>query len=218
MSIPDEAMTSTSGCCSGTRGGRTGLPTRPSASWGGVRRPFPRRGGPGTGAEAAFRPGVRRAWRPPTTCPTIDLADYLGESDGEIHLPAADRGLVRDQLERGAPPLDRRGVKLDGNHWVPTRWTSRPRHWAERFYRSGSGASQNFTARLDRVARKRYIPSPSGAPGVEPRRLREASPVSEAQWSLKTEQRASPWAKAIWRYGNVQARPIRCASVPDGHK
>src|ERR1700761_8803644 len=77
-----------------------------------------------------------------------------------------------------------------------------------------SGVSQNFPSRTRQATDGALYSVALWGSLVGPRRLRETNPVSEAQRSLKTEQRASPWVNPI-DLRNVQPDPIRRASAPD---
>jgi tyrosyl-tRNA synthetase len=70
-------------------------------------------GGAGSRAEAAFDQ-VFVAHAPPDDMPAVDLADYLGESDGEIHLPRLIAGSFGISSSEARRLLTGGGVKLDG--------------------------------------------------------------------------------------------------------
>src|ERR1700761_9162583 len=85
--------------------------------------------------------------------------------------------------------------------------TSPPRPLPGGSSRSGSGVSQNFPPGTRQAPDGALYSVALWGSLVEPRRLREASPASEAQRSLKTEQRASPWVNPI-DLRNVQPDPF----------
>jgi len=171
MSIPDEAMDEYFRLLLGDAGRPDGPPNQAKRELG--RRIVDRfhGEGAGTGAEAAFDQVFRRACAPRRHARHRPRRLPGGERRRDPPA-AADRGLVRISSSEARRLLTGGGVKTRRqSHWVPTRWTSRPRHWRSGFYRSGSGASQNFTARARQSSResaifRRPLGLPCGAPGV----------------------------------------------------
>jgi tyrosyl-tRNA synthetase len=113
MSIPDEAMDEYFRLLLGDAGRPDGPPNQAKRELG--RRIVDRfhGKGAGTGAEAAFDK-VFVAHAPPDDMPDVDLADYLGESDGEIHLPRLIAGSFGISSSEARRLLTGGGVKLDG--------------------------------------------------------------------------------------------------------
>jgi tyrosyl-tRNA synthetase len=112
MSIPDEAMEEYFRLLLGMERPE-GPPNQAKRELG--RRIVDRFHGDGAGAEAeaAFdRVFVQHAV--PDDVPEVDLAEYLGESDGEVHLPRLIAGSFGISSSEGRRLLAQGGVKLDG--------------------------------------------------------------------------------------------------------
>ncbi len=112
MSIPDDAMDEYFRLLLGTEQSQ-GAPNQAKRELG--RRIVDRFHGAGAGAEAeaAFdRVFVEHAV--PADVPEVDLADYLGEGDGEVHLPRLIASLFGISSSEGRRLLAQGGVKLDG--------------------------------------------------------------------------------------------------------
>jgi tyrosyl-tRNA synthetase len=113
MSIPDEAMDEYFRLLLGDQGAPAGPPNQAKRELG--RRLVDRFHGAGAGAEAeaAFdRVFVEHAV--PDDVPEVDLADYLGGGDGEVHLPRLIAGSFGLSSSEGRRLLAQGGVKLDG--------------------------------------------------------------------------------------------------------
>jgi tyrosyl-tRNA synthetase len=112
MSIPDEAMGEYFRLLLGTERPE-GAPNQAKRELG--RRIVDRFHGEGAGAEAeaAFdRVFVRHAV--PEDLPEVDLGEYLGDDDGEIHLPRLIAGSFGISSSEARRLLSQGGVKLDG--------------------------------------------------------------------------------------------------------
>jgi tyrosyl-tRNA synthetase len=113
MSIPDEAMDEYYRLLLGEAGCPDKAPNQAKRELG--RRIVDRFHGEGTGAEAeaAFdRVFVKHAV--PDDIPEVDLAEYLGDGDGKVHLPRLIAGSFGISSSEGRRLLAQGGVKLDG--------------------------------------------------------------------------------------------------------
>ena len=152
-----------------------------------------RRGG--GGAEAALQPALRRARGRPTRSRSSTWPPSSARTAARSTCRALIGRRLRDQLQRGAAPDRRRaGVKLDGEPSPPDTLDLR-RRGARRAGSPGRQAALRAPSAselgLDKPSRRSAIfLGPSGAGPVRAPASRAASPVAEAQRSLKTEQRA----------------------------
>ena len=113
MSIPDEAMDEYYRLLLGEGGRPDGPPNQAKRELG--RRIVGRFHGEEAGAEAeaAFdKVFVQHAV--PDDIPEVDLAEYLGDGDGEVHLPRLIAGAFGISSSEGRRLLGQGGVRLDG--------------------------------------------------------------------------------------------------------
>ena len=207
MSIPDEAMDEYFRLLLGEAGRPDGPPNQAKRELG--RRIVDRFHGEGAGAEAeAAFDQVFVQHAVPDDIPEVDLAEYVGRATARSTCRACSPAPSGSAPARRAACWPRAGRKLDGAALPANNSRRRPqRPLPGGSCRSESGVSQNFPTRTRQAPDGALYSVALWGSLVGPRRLRETNPVSEAQWSLKTEQRASPWVNPI-DLRNVQPDPF----------